>query len=227
MSIDKKILAEIERYNRINNYIREQEAGLELPPPEAGAEPALPNAPATPSAEVSPIPPTTEPQPENMEPTPIDVTADDDVVKIDNSGESMETGEESEGDSGAEELEITDLVLTQQDIQTNQEKYFDKLFTQIDKLESKLSEIDTIMNRLDTLDTKLEKYREKTPEEKLELRSLDSYPFTQKLSQFFDDKSTDMAKSGKNEYVLTSDEVKDINPSQIKDTFAKFDPEEF
>jgi hypothetical protein len=61
----------------------------------------------------------------------------------------------------------------------------------------------------------------------LELRSLDSYPFTQKLSQFFDDKSTDMQKSGKNEYVLTSDEVKDINPSQIKDTFAKFDTEEF
>ena len=75
------------------------------------------------------------------------------------------------------------------------------------------------MNRLNSLENKIEKYREKTPQEKLELRSLDSYPFNQKLSNFFDDKQEDMEKTGKHEYVLTSDQVEDINSSDIKNSF--------
>ena len=75
------------------------------------------------------------------------------------------------------------------------------------------------MNKLNSLENKIEKYREKTPQEKLELRSLDSYPFNQKLSTFFDDKQEDMEKTGKHEYVLTSDEVEDINSSDIKGSF--------
>ena len=54
---------------------------------------------------------------------------------------------------------------------------------------------------------------------KMELRTLDSYPFNQKLSTFFDDKQDDMEKTGKHEYVLTSDEVEDINSSDIKGSF--------
>jgi hypothetical protein len=68
--------------------------------------------------------------------------------------------------------------------------------------------------------------RPKTPEEKLELRSLDSGPFNQKLSQFFDDKMDDMEKSGKNEYVLTSDEVEEFSPSEIKGSFSEYDDED-
>ena len=79
--------------------------------------------------------------------------------------------------------------------------------------------MDNIMNKLNSLESKIEKYREKTPEEKLELRSYDSYPFNQKLSQFFDDKQEEMEKTGKNEYVLTSDEVEDINVNDIKNSF--------
>ena len=51
MSIDKKIIEEISRYNKINNYILEQEAG-ELPPEgklfikvEGIEEPALRSVP--------------------------------------------------------------------------------------------------------------------------------------------------------------------------------------
>jgi hypothetical protein len=53
----------------------------------------------------------------------------------------------------------------------------------------------------------------------LELRSYDSYPFNQKLSQFFDDKSEEMEKTGKNDYVLTPDDVTDINVNDIKNSF--------
>jgi hypothetical protein len=79
--------------------------------------------------------------------------------------------------------------------------------------------MDAIMTKLNSLETKIEKYREKTPQEKLELRSYDSYPFNQKLSQFFDDKQEEMEKTGKNDYVLTADEVTDINVNDIKNSF--------
>jgi hypothetical protein len=53
----------------------------------------------------------------------------------------------------------------------------------------------------------------------LELRTYDSYPFNQKLTDFFDDKKEEMEKTGKNDYVLTTDDVTDINDKDIKDSF--------
>jgi hypothetical protein len=85
--------------------------------------------------------------------------------------------------------------------------------------------MDGIMTKLNDLEAKVEKYREKTPQERLELRTLDSGPFNQKLSQFFDDKEEDMEKTGKNEYVLTQDEVEDYSPNEIKKTFRNFEDE--
>ena len=87
--------------------------------------------------------------------------------------------------------------------------------------------MDKIFDKLNAIDSKVEKYREKTPEEKLELRTYDSYPFNQKLSQFFDDKQVEMQKSGKNEYVLTTDDVVNINPSEIKDSFTSSDDDDY
>ena len=81
------------------------------------------------------------------------------------------------------------------------------------------------MTKLNDLEANVEKYREKTPQERLELRTLDSGPFNQKLSQFFDDKEEDMEKTGKNEYVLTQDEVEDYSPNDIKKTFRNFEDE--
>ena len=209
MSLDKKILEEIQRYRSINNYIMEQEAditadlGVDVPPaPGADVAPPAPGAETTPGTETTP--------------QPIDVEADPDVEKIDGEGKSEENkGEES----GSEELDITELVDAQKNIATKQDDYFENLFNQLNSLEQKLGEMDTIMNKLNSLENKIEKYREKTPQEKLELRSYDSYPFNQKLSQFFDDKQEEMEKTGKNDYVLTSDDVIDINVSDIKNSF--------
>ena len=141
---------------------------------------------------------------------------DPDVEKIDDEGKSEEDKKES---SDSEELDITELVDSQKNIEQKQDDYFENLFGQLNKLESRLGEMDAIMNKLNALENKIEKYREKTPQEKLELRSYDSYPFNQKLSQFFDDKKEDMEKTGKNDYVLTSDDVTDINVSDIKSSF--------
>jgi len=211
MSIDKKILSEIQRYRSINNYIMEQAAepapdDLAALAPEAGAAPPPPPADAT----------ATPPAAPGGAPTPIDVENDPDVEKIDDKGESEE---KKDGETGTDELDVTELVDSQKNIEKKQDDYFENLFGQLTKLESRLGEMDAIMNKLNALENKIEKYREKTPQEKLELRSYDSYPFNQKLSQFFDDKKEDMEKTGKNDYVLTPDDVTDINVSDIKDSF--------
>jgi hypothetical protein len=79
--------------------------------------------------------------------------------------------------------------------------------------------MDSLMSKLNSLEMKIEKYRDKTPQEKLELRTYDSYPFNQKLSDFFEDKKDEMEKTGKNDYVLTTDDVTDINVNDIKSSF--------
>jgi hypothetical protein len=200
MSIDKKILREIERHHKINRYITEQETGLPINEPETGEVPTEPVAGAMDAA----------PAPETP-PQKLDVTTDTEVEKI---------GDEGTEEGGSEELEVTDLVKSQEKMEKKQDEYFNDLFGYIKNLESKLGEMDQLIDRLNSIETKIEKYREKTPQEKLELRSLDSGPFNQKLADFFDDKKEDFEKAGRHEYILTSDDVKDINPGEIKKTFT-------
>jgi hypothetical protein len=210
MGISETILEELKRYNKINNYITEQEAGL---PPVPGEDPLA--APDAPDAGALPPAPEAGVTPPPADAQPIDVANDPDVEKVGDEGESSET----------EELEITDLVKSQQNIETKQEEYFNNLFNQLTDLESKLSNMENIFTKLNDIEAKIEKYREKTPQEKLELRSLDSGPFNQKLTDFFVDKQEDIEKSGKNEYILTTDEVEDFTPSEIKTTFNDYGEE--
>jgi len=213
MSLDRKIISEIERYRNINKYITEQALDAAAPPPPADPAAAAP-PPADPAAAA---PPPAAPA-ADATPQPIDVANDPDVEKIDDEGESEEKKDDKE-ESGSEELDITELVDSQKSIEQKQEDYFENLFGQLTKLESKLGEMDQIMSKLNTLEAKIEKYREKTPQEKLELRTYDSYPFNQKLSDFFDDKKEEMELTGKKDYVLTSDDVTDINANDIKKSF--------
>jgi hypothetical protein len=218
MGIDDKILKEIARYNSINKYIMEQDvppppadpaAAGEIPPPPgdiaapadpaaAGADPAAPAPPAAPG--------------EEGDATPIDVATDPEVEEVPAEGEEGEEGE-------TEELDITDLVDSQKTIADKQEEYFTNLFDQIKTMEEKLSEMDNIVSKLDSLESKVEKYRPKTAQEKLQLRSLDSGPFKQNLADFFDEKKDEMEQTGKNEYVLTQDEVESFSPSDIEKSF--------
>ena len=219
--VDDRILSEISRYREINTYIMEQDA--ELPPPPAvdpaaapPADPAMaaPDAmgmpPVDPAMGSVPPPPA---EPATTEPQPVDVANDPDVEKV---------GEEKDK---TEEIDITDLVKSQKNVEKKQEEYFDNLFKHLTDLESRLGDMDNIMNKLNDLEMKVEKYRTKTPQEKLELRTLDSGPYNQKLSDFFQDKEEEMEKSGKNEYVLTQNEVEDYSNSDIKKSFRDFGDE--
>ena len=131
MRVDRKILEEINRYKSINKYIMEQGAPIEpdpldaggAVPPPADAAGAVPPPPADAAAGATPPPPPAAPTPE-----PIDVSQDPDV-------------EEVKGDEDKEEMDITDLVNTQKNIETKQEEYFDNLFKQLENLESKLGDL--------------------------------------------------------------------------------------
>lgn len=218
MKIDVKILNELKRYNSINNYIMEQDAELppppagDVPPPDAGMVPTAPDAGmAPPAPEAGAVPPAPE-----APAAPVDVTNDPDVEKLDDEKE----------ESDKEELEITDLVKSQKNVEQKQEEYFEQLFDHLGNLESKLGEMDSIVNKLNDLEAKIEKYRTKSPEEKLELRSLDSGPFNQKLTDYFEDKEEDFEKLGRDEYILTKDEVEEFSPSDIKRSFRNFEEDE-
>jgi hypothetical protein len=217
MKTDLKILEELKRYNEINRYINEQE----LPPPPGGEAAAIPGAEVPPAGgEVPPpaggeVPPPTGVAPEapvSPTPEPIDIESDPDVEKLDDKKKKDDV----------EEIEVTDLVKSQKSVGDKQDEYFESLFNHLNDLESKLNAMDNILDRLNSIETKIEKYRVKTPEEKLELRTLDSGPFNQKLSKFFEDKEEEMEQSGKNEYVLTTDEVENYSPSDIKRSFRNF-----
>jgi hypothetical protein len=212
MKVDIKILNEIRRYKDINNYLVEQD--IPPPPPPAGDLGVVPPpagdlgvTPPPPGGEVppaagAPAPPTP--------PQPVDVEKDPDVEKV--------------GEEGKEKkIKVTDLVKGQESVEKKQEAYFENLFQHLDELESKLSNMDQIIDKLNSIETKIEKYRVKTPEEKLELRTLDSGPFNQKLTQYFEEKEDEFEETGKDQYILTPDEVENYSPNDIKKSFRDFE----
>ena len=212
MSVEKKILNEIERYKSISEYITEQEETADLPPlPDEDSDTAS-------DTELD-----TEGNTEEV-PEPVDIETDPDVEVIGDEGEETLT---DEGGEGTEELDVTELVTTQKDISDKQDEYMESMFSKLEDLTSKLSQMDNILQKIDNLEQKVEKYRQKSPEEKLQLRSLDSYPFNQKLTDFFMDKQGEFEQTGKEEYILTSDEVENYSDGDIKKSFDKpFEDEE-
>lgn len=209
MSIDKKIIEEIARYNKINNYILEQETGDT--PPEGGG--SLDLGLGDEGADLS-----SDAGAEEI-PEPVDVNSDPDVEEIGDDGEGLDTTDTES--SGTEELDITELVNTQKNMSEKQDEYMEDMMSKLTDLTNKLGEMDKIVDRINSIEDKIEKYRTKTPEEKLQLRSLDSYPYNQKLTDFFMDKSEELEKTGKNEYVLTDDEVENYSEKDVKDSFDK------
>ena len=209
MNLEKKLHEELMRYRSINNYgkkfITEQEE-----------EPVNPEELP---ADDAPI----EDEPVGDAPTgdePIEDIPMDDAP-----------AEEPVDDMGAdvEEIDITDLVTMTQNIKNqldNKESESNEvmgkmgdLFSKLDDLESKLSQMDNVISKIDSLETKVETMKEPTPQERLEMRSLDSYPFNQKPSEFFSQKELDMKASGKNEYIITKQDVEDYNDKEVRDSF--------
>jgi hypothetical protein len=130
---------------------------------------------------------------------------------------------------GTEEIDITDLVNMTKSIkkdiednkndQSNVVGQMDSVFSKLGELEMKLSNMDSVIAKIDELGSKIENIKEPTAQERLEMRSLDSYPFNQNPQQFFAAKQGEMRQSGKNEYVLTKQDVEDYSKDTITSSF--------
>ncbi len=204
--LEQKLLQEVNRFREINrnatkHYLINEQAEPAPLPPAAGED--LPPADA-PEME-APMPP---------------------AAPLPDSPEMSET----------EEVDVTDLVNMTKNIKNELEsskmehdgviQKMDTVFSKLDDLESKLTNMDAILSKIDELGTKVQEMKPPTPEEKLEMRSLDSYPFSQKPQEFFTHKQEEMRASGKNEYVLTKNEVENYSKEHLAQSFNPYKDEQ-
>ena len=199
--LEQKLLEEIQRFKTISknaNNLNEQ-AVPAGPAPEAEALPPI-DAPAAggeepaPGAEAPAAAPTTETMP--------DSTEEVDVTELVNMTKNIKSDVEST--KGEHQAVIQKM---------------DDAFSKLSELESKLAQMDQVLVKIDELGAKIETMKPPTPVEKLEMRSLDSYPFNQKPNDFFSLKQEEMKASGKNEYVLTKSDIENYSNEQIAQTF--------
>ena len=186
---------------------------------------------------------------EDIEVTPADDTeaeeidtGDEDMAMDTDMDAEMDTDVIEDGSRYAEdvstedstELDVTDLVTKQDEVNTElsdqkdilskNTQSLDDLMTKLDDLETHLSSMDDMVNKIVKLEDKLEEYRPRTPEEKIGLRKHDSGPYNKTLSDFFTDKEEVFDKTGKKQYILTKDEVENYSDIDIQKSFA--DPDE-
>jgi hypothetical protein len=184
----------------------DQAAGLEdeTPAPEGEEIPAEEEMPA-PDEEMPAEEPATdeelpEPPPPGIEPEETD-TEEIDVTSL------------VKGADDAKKAAITAMKVSKET--------GDDLMDKLSDLEAKLARMDSVANKIEDLEKELVK-RNPTPVEKLEMRSLSSYPYNIKLSDYWSDKEGqyDVMNKEPKEYVLTKDDVdNEFSYSQIKDTF--------
>lgn len=132
------------------------------------------------------------------------------------------------------ELDVTQLVQGTEEAKASSDQanqQLGQLMQKFDAIEAKLSHIDGITQKIDSLEHEIEK-RNPTEQEKLEMRSLASYPYNLKLTDYWADKEGQydvMNNNGQREpkeFVLTQDDVdSDYNQNAVKDTFD-FDEED-
>ena len=193
-------MEEIARHKAINKYTKNlMEQGV---PPEPAP---LPDAEVPLSDAEAPLPDTEAPLPDAGV-TPMEDTEEIDITDLVNMTKSIKKDLD---DNKTDNSEVVGKM--------------DTVFSKLNDLEQKLSQMDSVIQKIDDLGNKVETMKEKTPQEKLELRSLDSYPFNLNPQQFFTQKQSEMQQSGKNEYVLTKQDIDNYSLDTIRNSF---NPEE-
>ncbi len=185
--------------------------------------------------------------PDDLEPVDDIETATDDVAKDlgvddengdmsgeigDTSSDDVETAPEPEvaplpepeAPAGDEvEVDVTSLVKGSEDAKASADmasQNTQQLLQKFSELEGRVAAMDSITNKIEDLEKEIIK-RSPTPVEKLEMRSLNSFPYSLKLTDYWAEKegSYDVTgeKSKAKEYILTKDDVDSgYSDSQIK-----------
>ena len=178
--------------------------GAGMPTPPAGPTPPTPGGttPPTPGGTTPPPLPPPPPPPAEME------------------------------DEEVEEIDVTDLVNNQEEVGSSVEKFA----TQLSDIESKFSELttqldkmDMIFQKIDSMEDEIQKMAPVTPVEKMQLRSLGSFPYNQRLDNYFEDKKEeykrlrgidlDIGPTDEKEYTLTQGEANEWDDNEIGNSF--------
>jgi len=218
----------LNRFKEINLYT-ERLITEQAPPPPPADPNAVPPAPGADAGAEAVPPPGGETPLAGAETPPTEPEAGVDAL---DTGETPEAEASTEDDT-TEEIDITDLVnmtksikkqleASQNQQDTGATEKMDAVFSKLGELEGKLGEMDQVLAKIDQLGAQIQDAKPKTPVEKLEMRSLDSYPFNKKPDEFFKEKQDEMQKSGKNEYVLTKGDVENYGKY---DMMKSFNPE--
>jgi len=139
------------------------------------------------------------------------------------------------------ELDITELVNSTEEAKASSDmansklealiKGFGALEQQLNVMQQTSAKIDDLGTKVTELEHDIER-RNPTPEEQIEMRSLDSYPYSIKLTDYWSDKEDKLAipssqqNGGTKEYTLTKQDVEGYSPSDVKKSFRDFDEDE-
>ena len=146
-------------------------------------------------------------------------------------GDPMEEGEPEEEDDVIDVQDLTDAQEEVNDKVNSVGRDLGRVDSRIDKL---LGAIETLQGMFDKNNQEIADLRKEfekrnpTQTEKLNLRSLDSYPFKIRPTDFWNDKAeegrydayADNREPTTNEYVITNNDVDDFTEREIEDTFS-------
>lgn len=165
-----------------------------------------------------------------------DMTQDPSAMGVDTSAMG---GDESEGQDDGDTIDIDGLTRAQDKLNVKQNhvgmdlsKVDTKIKTLIDTIQNLQDKLDANNSEIESLKSEFEK-RNPTQTEKLNLRSLDSYPFNVKPNEYWEKKArqggydtySDNDEPTSKEYVITNNDVD--NPTRdVADTFFKIDDDD-
>jgi hypothetical protein len=154
------------------------------------------------------------------------------------SGETDPFGSETEvedefadEDMGGEEtieVDVTDIVDKTEETKASVDgmgEKMEELLSKLSDLESQVTDMDGVINKIDDLEKEIER-RNPTPVERLEMRSMDSFPYSVKLTDFWKDKEGYEATEQEEEFTLTQSDVDNFDEKEIRSSFESDNEEE-
>ena len=146
---------------------------------------------------------------------------DGDTDPFDEPGEGVEVEDEL-ADEGTVEVDVTDIVAKSEETKTSVDGIntkMDDLLGKLSDLESQIGGMDQVIGKIDSLEKEIER-RNPTPVEKLEMRSMDSFPYSVSLTDFWSDKEGyEATEEEETEYTLTQSDVDNFDQKEIRNSF--------
>lgn len=136
--------------------------------------------------------------------------------------------EEPLGSEDTVEVDVTDIVDKTEETKTSVDGVstkMDDLLSKLSELESQVSGMDNVINKIDDLEKEIER-RNPTPVERLEMRSMDSFPYSVKLTDYWEDKEGYGATEEEEEFTLTQSDVDNFDEKEIRASFGSEKEEE-